>query len=280
MAKYTTEVRTICEVNAGAKDRVDRLGVNKTIEASREKIFDFEYPIFDESYRPVLETKILKHYYTREIAFETVGLWKLKLETKLNEIMPMYNQRYKSALLNFNPLYDTDYQKTIDDNKTDSETRKDNTTDTKNVTSNVDKDNTVEESSFSHGTQNTTQETNNTNLYNDTPQGGLSGIDSMTYLTSVTKDNGSSNGENVTDKNGGGATTESGTVDYKEDTKVINEKIGLVNATSIGEYLEHVSGKMNGSKTYSQMLNEYRQSFINVDMEVINDLWDLFFTLY
>ena len=49
--------------------------------------FDFkmtDYPIFDENYREVLETKILKHFYFREIGFETFALWKFKLNEKLN----------------------------------------------------------------------------------------------------------------------------------------------------------------------------------------------------
>lgn len=71
-------------------------------------MFDFQFPIFDESYRSVIETKILRHYYTREIGLETVGLWKLKLNTKLNEIMPYYNKLYKSELIEFNPLYDVE----------------------------------------------------------------------------------------------------------------------------------------------------------------------------
>ena len=112
MANYTTQVRTICEVNAGYDESVGFGDVATVIEKSREKIFNFSYPIFDESYKSVLETKILKHYYTREIGLETVGLWKLKLDTKLNEIMPYYNQLYKSELLEFNPLYDVDLERT------------------------------------------------------------------------------------------------------------------------------------------------------------------------
>ena len=110
MSKYTTEVRYICEVNAGLTESTGGNDVEQVIANSRAKIFDFNYPIYDESYRSILETKILKHFYTREIGLETVGLWKLKLNTKMNEIMPYYNQLYKSALLEFNPLWTDDYQ--------------------------------------------------------------------------------------------------------------------------------------------------------------------------
>ena len=106
MSKYTTQVRFICENYAGLTESVGYGKVDEIIASARKKVFDFPYPIFDETYRNVLETKILKHFYTREIGAETVGLWKLWLNTKMNEIMPYYNKLYKSELLDFNPLYD------------------------------------------------------------------------------------------------------------------------------------------------------------------------------
>lgn len=109
MSKYTTEVRFICENYAGYDKSQGYSDVATVIENSREKVFDFDFPIFDESYRSVLETKFLKHYYTREIGFETVSLWKLWLNKRLNEIMPFYNQLYKSETLEFNPFYDVDF---------------------------------------------------------------------------------------------------------------------------------------------------------------------------
>ena len=108
MAKYTTEVRSICEHLAGYDASQGYQSVKSIIEKSRSKIFNFEYPIFDNSYKSVLETKILKHYYGREIGAETVGRWQLWLDTRLNEIMPYYNKLYESELLEFNPFYDVD----------------------------------------------------------------------------------------------------------------------------------------------------------------------------
>ena len=116
MSKYTTEVRFICEHSAGLSESVGYSSIETVLDASRQKVFDFDYPIIDEAYRATLEKKILKHYYTREICCETVGLWKLFLNCKMNEIMPYYNQLYKSALIEFNPLYDVDL--TIDHHRT------------------------------------------------------------------------------------------------------------------------------------------------------------------
>ena len=112
MSKYTTEVRYICENAAGYDESKGYADVDRIIADSIDSVFSFDFPIFDESYRNVICTKILRHYYTREIGFETVGLWKLKLQTKLTEIMPYYNKLYESELLKFNPLYDVDLQTT------------------------------------------------------------------------------------------------------------------------------------------------------------------------
>ena len=98
MSKYTTELRFICESKAGLSDSVGFNQIDDVISKSWNKIFD-NFPIFDESYRSVLCSKILKHYYTREISAETVGLWQLWLNTRMGEIMPYYNKLYESALL-------------------------------------------------------------------------------------------------------------------------------------------------------------------------------------
>lgn len=79
------------------------------IKIAYPSIFSDYIPFFDESYKEVLYIKILRHYYTREIGLETVGLWKLKLNTKMAEIMPYYNQLYQSELLKFDPLKNTQY---------------------------------------------------------------------------------------------------------------------------------------------------------------------------
>lgn len=111
MSKYTTEVRYICETYAGLNESEGYDKINDIITKSMDKVFDFDYPIFDSAYKNVLQRKILKHYYTREIGLETVGLWKHFLDMRMNEIMPYYNKLYETELLKFNPLYDVDLTK-------------------------------------------------------------------------------------------------------------------------------------------------------------------------
>jgi len=62
------------------------------------------YPIFDESYREKLNAKIIRHYFLREIGHETIDIFRYQMETKMGEIMPLYNQHYVLGLLEVDPL--------------------------------------------------------------------------------------------------------------------------------------------------------------------------------
>ena len=155
MSKYTTEVRNICETYAGRTERGNYTDVDTCIDLAIPKIFDVDnIPVYVPEHKALLFHKILLHYYQREIGFETVGLWKLKLNTKLKEIMPYYNQLYASELLEYDPLQNVnnwhEHQGVYEDtSKVDNKKKYDNTTDTANteVTENTKKyDNTTDTS--------------------------------------------------------------------------------------------------------------------------------------
>lgn len=291
MSKYTTEVRFICETAAGCTESVGYDLVEQTIQKAIPKVFNFDFPMFDESYRNVLCTKILKHYYTREICEETVGLWKLRLNTRLNEIMPYYNQLYKSELLEFNPFYDVDITTKNDGNKTENTrvTESDTEDRTGDGTSNRDvSDSSTTKNSASNAFTNNSNKTNKDtqkDLYSDTPQGSLTNVDKEAYLTNARK---ITNDKSETDANTGSenstdnteytdAFTENNTNSYSENTS--RSKNGNTNLTSTDAYIQTVKGK-NGGASYSKLLDEFRKTFINIDMQIIDNLNDLFFGLW
>ena len=275
MSKYTTELRFICETSAGVTDSEGYTSTKEIIEKSRKKIFDFDYPIFDENYRSVLETKIIKHYYTREIGAETVGLWKFWLNERMNRIMPYYNQLYKSELLDFNPLYDTDI--TTDSNR--KEKHEENTTDSNVRTDNLASSNTRTDdlkTSNEHEDHDTDSGTNDSlQAYSDTPQNGLTGVTNLNYLTNATKNTGSDS--NTHNNDGSYETKSTGTqTNAATQTGTVSDSgTGTKNYDNLNDYLEHVKGK-RGSESYAKMLQEYRKTFLNIDQMLINNLSDLF----
>lgn len=253
MSKYTTEVRFICENSAGLSESEGADNVDSILDKCWNKVFNFDFPIFDENYRQVLCRKILKHYYTREIAHETVGRWKLALNAKLNEIMPYYNQLYKSELLEFNPFYDVDLTRSREGSGTSNKTS--NNTETNSGTSkNV---------SSGSGTSNT----NSLNRFSDTPQNSMDtqGIADSVPLTTVTK----VNEDNTTTNNSTDTIT-------RNDNRTGS---GTENINNTDKYIETIKGKQ-GTENYSSLLKKFRETFLNIDMMIIEDCSDCFFTLW
>lgn len=217
MAKYTVELGKLIETGFD-------LGLDK-------------YPIFDETYRRHLNNKILHHYWMQEIGFETAELFKRYLNDTLNEIMPYYNQLYRSELLEFNPLYNVDK------------------TETGQTILNGNTDTTNSSDDSGHGKV----KTDNTNVYSDTPQGQLTigNIKGNVYATTASIDD---------DQN------ESWTEGHASTT-------GNVKTDDVTDFLRHIVGK-EGSASYSKLLQEYRETFLNIDMMIIRDLRDLFMQIY
>lgn len=339
MSKYTTELRFICENLCGYTNSQGLSKVEEIIAKSAPLIFDFDFPIFDEDYKIPLEKKILRHYYLREIGFETLGVWKLKLNAKLNEIMPYFNQLYKSELLKFNPLIDvdvkttsntagqgnTDFSQTDTKNTTETETKKDTfssaehsafeLTKSGESTSEDKNDGTLTNSSSSSNSGSTSDSSTSSKTYNDndeysdTPQGSVGNLNNLTYLTNArhkhgnsedtTTAKGSSSGEltsTSTDTSKNTATnkeTTSGTESTTED-KTFNSTDNVdssrkgtasgdvtsnTNTTNTQDYVENILGK-RGAQTYSAMLNEFRRTFLNIDAMILDELSELFMTIY
>lgn len=313
--------------------------MNNIIQQALPSIFNFDFPIFDEAYRNVLETKIIKHFYFREIGFETVGLWQAMLDIKLNDIMPFYNQLYKSATLDFNPFYDVDLTRTFN-RQNDQTTSHQSTTDasantdltTKDTSSTMSKDSshsTSDENLMSNtegsmdstttntntvtadntSTHNTTATKDHTDAYSDTPQGALTGVETLTYLSNARqiKDNDTvSTTDTEKDMTEGSATStvkasdkstssaqnsnmiqieSQGSVDIKADgtAKKIETNEATTNAQgnlkNLEQYTELVKGKQ-GTTSYSYLLKEYRETMLNIDMMILDELSELFMYLW
>lgn len=246
MSKYTSELRFICETYAGCTESQDNTEVDDIISLALPKLFDFDFPIFDEQYRSTLETKIVNHYYTREIGYETLGRFKLALKTKLNEIMPYYNKLYESELLEFNPIYTHDMKTKKYDKLVKGGTIED-----------------VEEHAITLGDEHSdTTEGTGYNLVSDTPQGGLTGLDELEYLSNAQKN----------------TTNSTVTGDFTRTDTGNSSNNRTINSTDIDDYLQHVYGYAGYSP--SKLLKEYRETFLNIDMLIIKDLSKLFMGLW
>lgn len=290
MSKFTTEVRYICEVESGLTESKGLSSVEEILTKSAPKIFDFDFPIFDENYRLVLEKQILRHYYTREIGEETYGLWKLRLNDRLNLIMPKYNKMYDFYARDFSPYYNRDLTTTHKGSKEgesgqtgiykkSGSEETDTTTNVKDSGNSTQKDNGT-----SSQTGSTTNNENNKKYYSDTPQ-NLTNPNNVTYLTNYTNNQNSDNGTSKNDS----TVSNTSTVE-NESTKdtTRNETLKTAQQTdtqqdtktsTVDEYIETVKGYV-GNLTYGELFIKFKDSLESIDNMIVNELSDLFLNLW
>lgn len=187
--------------------------------------FDFglkDYPIFNEDYRSHLNEMIIHHFYMREIGFDTPALFKFKLNQRMAEIMPHYNRLYAEI--------ENTYILSSDD-----------TTDT--TTYNTKTTNKDE----------TTLDSDNKELYQDTPEGVLddvfnSDITSTRYATNATRNK----------------------TDSSTKTEAEQSNTGSDSKRRIGR----------AGKSTMELLRAAQEPLSNIDIMVLNSLKDLFMGVY
>lgn len=206
------------------------------------------YPIFDEAYRDTLNGKIVDRYFNREIGMETIDMFQLAMRRKMNEIMPLYNKLYLSEQMKFDPL-----------NTIDIETVSTGTALETGANSSTSNDSATGET---HSDNRTNSNTRSRAVTSDTPQTMLSGDEDYA--------SGASDSASETDGTGG----------QDESTEATS------NSTSNGEDSRE-SESSGDSRTSgrqgmlgSEALMRYRESLLNIDVDIIDDLNELFMKIW
>ena len=132
--------------------------------AGRAMFFDFDYPLATGMTKSEFECMILNHFMMRRIGYETVTAFKIALNVKLNEIMPMYNKLFES-INGWNIFTDGEI---MDRTVTDSRT--------------------VNNTGTSSGTNNTTSSTTSDRRFSNTPQNALQDVRNGQYVTEYNYD--------------------------------------------------------------------------------------------
>ena len=120
MAKYTIELRKIIENEIYSRDEVENWFKNYCI--SNYLTPDEEETILNANIwsKDRLASKIVDHYYMREIGYETIALFKHYAKVYMQEIMERYLPLIYSKSIEYNPLINVDYEETFTRNITGS----------------------------------------------------------------------------------------------------------------------------------------------------------------
>jgi len=216
-------------VNYGKDDKTK---IKDLAKVGRTKIFDFDYPLSDKISKEEFECMILNHYLTRRIGFDTPTLFKIQLNVKLNEIMPMYNKMFDSI----------DGWDIFKDGEKTTRTGTDN----REINSTSNTENTLHNKSNSENISD--------RRYSDTPQNELQNIRDGKYVTEYNYD--TNNAEDTSDSNG----TSQNTLNTNDDN-TYNEIIEKTNANKI-EILKQMQQEIKS--IYSLIFNDLDDLFYSI----------------
>lgn len=192
----------------GDKDEDDYTKIKDLAKEGRSTIFNFDYPLTNNITKEKFETMILNHFLQRRIGFETVTAFRIQLDVKLNEIMPIYNKMF-DALENWDIF--NDGEKTV---RTGTDNR------TQNSTNNTNNNLT------NHSTTSTNDISDRRN--SELPQNQLKDLRNGSYVTNYNYDTTSNNGEDNSTSQGSSISTNNST-----DNNIYNETITRTPADKI-----------------------------------------------
>ena len=241
MANYTMEIRQM-------------------IDNSLIGLFTFDYDFYgNEEEKQQFEKLFIQHYYFHEIGFETPERFKLKLQAKLNMIMPYYRQL---------ALTEWDKVRTVEQMMT-SKNLKETSTHEQSITGNNESSSNGQSNQSGKGSSNQHQSTTNTqngkssNLSDGVSQASLQDG----YLTSTSS---------VDDKGNqtlSGSTTDNTEVKSSQNTSGTNNQVLTESTTFTSE------GDI-GIQTPAYAITEWRKVLININQMIIEECNDLFMKLY
>ena len=212
-------------------------------------VFTFDYEFYSDNIqdKETFEKLFVSHFYFREIGFETPERFKIKLQSKLNLIMPYYRQL---------ALTEWDKVRSIEQ-MMESKNLTETTEHTQSIHGNAETQSN--QTSSSNATQNTTSsnESKASNLADGVSQSSLDDG----YLTSTGKAEQTDNTQ--TESSGTGSQTLTG-----NNEQQLTEKTTF---TSNGDI---------GIQTPAYAIAEWRKIIININQMIINECEDLFMKIY
>ena len=212
-------------------------------------VFTFDYEFYSDNIqdKETFEKLFISHFYFREIGIETPERFKMKLQSKLNLIMPYYRQL---ALTEWNKVRSIEQMMT-------SKNLTETTEHIQSIQGNSETQSN--QSSSSNATQNATSsnESKASNLADGVSQSSLDDG----YLTASGK-------------------TEQTDNTQSEATGKANQSILGNNEQQLTEKTTFTSSGDIGIQTPAYAITEWRKIIINLNQMIINECEDLFLKIY
>ena len=236
-------------------------------------LFTFDYDFYSDNPKDKEEFEKLfaEWYYFREIGFETPEHFKMKLQAKLNVIMPYYRQlaltewnkvrTVEQMMTSKNLLEKTIHEQKINGQSSSHATSSNNDTQTGTNESSSNSNQSLE--------QTDTQNSKSSSLSDGVAQASLTDG----YLTGVSQNQNTSSNETT------GTNTSSQNVQTTLNSTASNQMNGnteqILTETNIFESKGDI-----GIQTPAYAITEWRKVIININEQIIKECEDLFMKIY
>ena len=296
MAQVTMTIQDILmmycwEADSNANTR------KEIVEQAQKKLFSFDYPFYDPNLKDEFELQFIRHFYMREIGFESLALFKLKLEDYLHLNHDKWKRLYDALSKDFNPLYDYDLnlsrnenEDETTDNSIDEDVSENNTLEQdkkKDTTSNSIDDSTTNETGNINRTQNQTNF--NRDLASTTPDERItiSNDNVIEYADNVFESDGKNTDSEIT-----GTTLEGTRHNESNNTQNQTElntdtESKIKNRQQLDNEIRNLLKEVNerkqglvGQKSYTQRVQEYVDNYQSINHQMFHDMNTLFLQLY
>ena len=204
----------------------DKQKIKDLAKYGRSEIFDFDYTLTDRLSKEEFESHIINHYLMRRINFETLTAFKIALNCKINECVPLFNKLYDS-ILDWDLFVGEEILRVGNDV---SESKGSNNTQT-----------------ISNMEANTESEYISDKRSSDAPQSHLEDIVDGSYVTNYSRDNDNTKSKDTSKQNGDSKST-----NIINDKKEYNEKI--THTPNASEKLEIIKNIQNEISNIYQIL--------------------------
>ena len=268
-----------------------------------QNIFPSTYDFYldDTQARKSFEDKFIKHYYYREIGFESPFMFIQKLESHLILNMPYWKQLYQTELesRNINFLLNKDLRETfIREIDTENQLKGTNTTNQNssgtnsfNQTGSTNSTNSMTQKATSSSTNSAEQNGTTTNTHKESAINDGVAMASLSdgYLTGTSSDSVTSTNTSTSSSTSGNETTMSSTSTDDNETNGTSESSDIVETSGTSsqtgnekmvEKTELLSQGNIGITSSAELLQKWREVLINIDEIIIEDCRDLFMRIY
>ena len=279
MARYTMTIQDILMEIVWQNGLENELtSKQEIIDYAMPKLFDFNYPLYDEKLKDEFQRQFINHFYMREIGSETRALFKLRLEDYLVLSYPKWQKLY-NTFEEINPFlnYDVKTERGVDETEnTDKTATRDDNEKTKRQIDTKENMKSNQKSKTHNDGLDFSRE-----IDTDTPDDRMEitvsdGVGALDYASNITENRGKSSNDATSDTDVSRETigSETSDTDRTLDRDETEKRLRKLN-----QVLDEIKYGKIGNLTYTKMYEEFINTFEGINKQMFKEMNYLFIAL-